>query len=79
MVLGQEGVEAGTLELESKNDARIPHNIAIQGPGLDEKGPVVQGGAVSKVSLDVKPGKYTFYCSVPGHREGGMVGTLTVK
>jgi uncharacterized cupredoxin-like copper-binding protein len=27
----------------------------------------------------VKPGKYTFYCSVPGHEQGGMKGTLTVK
>jgi uncharacterized cupredoxin-like copper-binding protein len=31
------------------------------------------------VSADVKAGQYTFYCSVPGHRQGGMQGTLTVK
>ena len=39
----------------------------------------MQNGAVSQFSADLKPGKYTFYCSVPGHRQGGMVGTLTVK
>jgi plastocyanin/cytochrome c2 len=69
----------GKLTIESKNAASIGHNIALQGNGVNQKGPVVQGGAVSKISVDLKPGSYTFYCSVPGHRQGGMVGKLTVK
>jgi plastocyanin len=36
------------------------------------------GGAQSK-KIDLKPGKYTFYCDIPGHRAAGMEGTLTVK
>ena len=40
---------------------------------------VVQGGGVSEVTVDVEPGKYTFYCSVPGHRDPRMEGPLTVK
>ena len=36
------------------------------------------GGAQSK-KIDLKPGKYTFYCSITGHRAAGMEGTLTVK
>ena len=71
--------EAGQLTLNSQNDSAIDHNIAIEGMGVDEKGPVVKGGAVSKVSFEAEPGEYTFYCSVPGHREGGMLGKLTVK
>ncbi|MEA2142490.1 MAG: hypothetical protein QOI64_920, partial [Solirubrobacteraceae bacterium] len=39
----------------------------------------VTSGGVSQFSVTVKPGQYTFYCTVPGHREGGMVGKLTVK
>jgi uncharacterized cupredoxin-like copper-binding protein len=70
---------AGQVTIESKNDQPIGHDIAIEGNGVNAKGPVVQGGATSKFSADLKPGKYTFYCSVPGHREGGMVGKLTVK
>ncbi len=67
------------LEITSPNESATPHNIAIEGGGLDEKGAVVQNGGVSKISVNVKPGEYTYYCSVQGHREAGMLGKLTVK
>jgi plastocyanin len=70
---------AGKVTIESKNDESIGHNIAVEGNGIDQKGPVVQGGGTSKIDVDLKPGSYTFFCSVPGHREGGMEGKLTVK
>ena len=57
----------------------MPHNIAVEGNGVSEQGEVVQGGGVSEISFAAKPGTYTFYCSVPGHREGGMEGELTVQ
>jgi plastocyanin len=69
----------GKLTLDSLNKSSTPHNIALEGSGIDEKGPVISGGKRSTISVDVKSGPYTFYCSVPGHREGGMVGKLTVK
>ena len=71
--------EAGPLELRSVNESSTPHNIAVKAAGLDEKGRVVTDGDVSTVKLTFKAGRYTFYCSVPGHEEGGMKGTLTVK
>ena len=37
------------------------------------------GGATQSKKIDLKPGKYTFYCSITGHRAQGMEGTLTVK
>ncbi len=70
---------AGQLKLESVNDASIDHNIALEGNGVNEEGPVVKDGATSEIDVDVEPGEYTFFCSVEGHREGGMEGTLTVK
>ena len=71
--------QAGQLTLTMPNPSPVDHNIAIKGGGLDEKGPVVGNGGTSEVSATVKPGKYVFYCSVPGHEEGGMRGDLTVE
>ena len=70
---------AGDLEVSSPNESSVPHNIAIEGNGVDEVGPVVQDGKSSDIEVKLKPGTYAFYCSVPGHREGGMEGDLEVK
>ena len=71
--------DAGQLTIKSENPQSTPHNIAIEGNGVDNKGKVVANGGVSQFGADLKPGDYTFFCSVPGHREGGMEGKLTVK
>jgi len=68
--------KAGKVTLVSKNDASVPHDIALKG---GPAGPVVSGGATSKITANLKPGTYTFYCTVPGHEQAGMKGTLTVK
>jgi plastocyanin len=70
---------AGRLTVQSPNESSIDHNIAIEGNGIDERGPVVKDGGVSEIQVDLEPGEYTFYCSVEGHREGGMEGPLTVE
>jgi mono/diheme cytochrome c family protein len=68
--------KAGKVTLESKNDSSVPHDIAIKG---GPTGPEVSGGKTSKITANLKPGSYTFYCSVPGHEQAGMKGTLSVK
>jgi plastocyanin len=70
---------AGQLTVRSPNESSVDHNIAIDGGGVDEEGPVVNNGGVSEIQVDLQPGEYSFYCSVPGHREGGMEGPLTVE
>jgi plastocyanin len=70
---------AGSVTLVMPNKASISHDISIKGNGIDQHGPVVGQGGTSKVTANLKPGTYEFYCSVPGHEAGGMKGTLTVK
>lgn len=66
----------GALTIESPNESSVPHNIALDdGP----TGEVVQNGGVSTIEVDLQPGEYSFYCSVPGHREAGMEGILTIE
>ncbi|HZV75100.1 MAG TPA: plastocyanin/azurin family copper-binding protein [Conexibacter sp.] len=73
---------AGALQIASRNAASIPHDIALQqgtnGPVL-ATGTTVSNGGVSTISVNVRPGRYTFYCTLPGHRQAGMQGTLTVR
>lgn len=72
----QATAKAGPLTVRSPNEAGVPHNIVIEGKG---EGAVVQDGGVSEIKADFEPGEYTFYCSVPGHREAGMAGRLVVE
>ena len=70
---------AGKLLVKSLNKASIGHDIAIQGNGLNQGGPVVSNGGTSQVTVTLKPGTYQFLCTVPGHAAAGMKGVLTVK
>jgi plastocyanin len=69
---------AGAITLVMENPSAIEHNIAVRGGDVDEQGDVVGQGGESTVTADLEPGEYEFYCSVPGHEEAGMKGTLTV-
>ena len=66
----------GKLEFVMENPSPIQHNIALDGDG---EGDVVGTGGTSRFEANLKPGKYTFLCTVPGHADGGMTGELTVK
>jgi len=70
---------AGPLTIRSPNESATEHNIALEGGDVNEEGPVVGQGDVSEIEVELQPGEYTFYCSVPGHREAGMEGPLTVE
>jgi mono/diheme cytochrome c family protein len=70
---------AGKVTLRMNNKSSVPHDIAIRGNGVSAVGQTVSNGGTSTVSENLKPGSYTFYCSVDGHEAAGMKGTLTIK
>ncbi len=70
---------AGKVTLRMRNMSSVLHDIGIKGNGVNVVGAIVQNGGTSTVAADLKPGSYSFYCSVDGHAAAGMIGPLTVK
>ena len=73
-------VAAGHVTVEFDNPASLPHDVVIedqQGKELARTEVISQDTASAEAELE--PGEYTFYCSVDGHREAGMEGTLKVE
>jgi plastocyanin len=69
----------GKVTIVMKNPSPLPHDVAIEGNGVDVAGKVVNQGGTSTATATLKAGTYTFYCTVDNHRQAGMEGTLTVK
>jgi plastocyanin len=72
--------KAGKVTVDFNNPQALAHDVAIEdssGKTIGKTELVTEGS--SSAVVDLKPGTYTFYCTVPGHREAGMEGTLTVK
>ena len=72
--------KAGKVTVNFTNSSPVPHDVRIEDDGgKDLGGTEVISESNESTEVDLKPGEYTFYCSVPGHRQGGMEGTLTAE
>lgn len=71
--------KAGNVTIDFTNQAPLAHNVTIEAAGGKILGatPTFQGGSKT-LTLQLPAGTYKFFCSVPGHRQAGMEGTLTV-
>ncbi len=72
--------KAGKVTISFTNMAPLSHNVAVESSSGQQLGttPTFSGGTKT-LSLELKPGTYKFFCTVPGHRQAGMEGTLTVQ
>lgn len=69
-------LSAGKYTFEVKDAGKIPHDLAIKG---GPKTKLIQPGGEAQLEADLKPGKYHFYCTVPGHEAAGMKIDVTVS
>ena len=72
--------DAGAITVEFDNPSSTPHNVYIE----DDSGEILaESETISEdtttTDAELEAGTYTYFCDVPGHREGGMEGTLTVE
>jgi len=72
--------KAGKVSVDFTNSSSLPHDVTIESSSGQKVGatPTFSGGSKT-LTVDLKAGTYKFYCSVPGHRQAGMEGTLTVN
>lgn len=70
---------AGEVTIDFTNPSALEHDVAIEQDGkqiaISER--ITEGK--TSVSAELEPGTYTFLCTVPGHAEAGMQGTLTIE
>jgi len=65
------------VTIEVTNQGVMPHDLIVPGLGVNS-GRLGSGQTVS-ITVNAAPGAYPFHCSVPGHMQAGMRGTLTVE
>jgi len=71
--------KAGKVTIVLDNPSSLPHAVEVEGGGIEEESDTIGKGETTKVTADLKAGKYEYYCPVDGHKAAGMEGTLTVQ
>jgi|SRR6187549_462012 len=72
--------KSGNVSFVIENPTPVPHTIAVEdksGKVLGRTRTAIRGKEY--VIINLKPGTYTYFCAVPGHRQAGMEGTVTVE
>ena len=69
--------KAGQITFVAKNDGKIPHDLAVKETG--DKTKEIPPGGTAELKVNLEPGKYELYCTIPGHEAAGMKLTITVS
>jgi plastocyanin/mono/diheme cytochrome c family protein len=65
--------------IEMTNTGQLPHDFTVDELGIQEATPTNGDTVTITIPEDAEAGEFEFYCSVPGHKEAGMVGTLIIE
>jgi Plastocyanin len=71
--------KAGKVTIDFTNPSALEHDVGIEQNGKEIATSALIAQGKTSVSANLAPGTYTFLCTVPGHAEAGMEGTLTVR
>lgn len=78
IALSQSSFKPGMYTFKVVNHGKFPHNLTVQGPGVNTAAsPTLPGGGSGEVTVTLQAGSYELWCSVDSHKEKGM--DLTVK
>jgi uncharacterized cupredoxin-like copper-binding protein len=81
--LSQSTFSPGTYEFAVANSGKFPHNLVINGPGVDKQkipaGSPLTAGQSTATTVTLQAGQYELYCGVPGHKDKGMDLTIQVS
>ena len=72
-------VGSGAVTVTGKNVGTIVHTLEVEGNGVEKKTGNIQPGSSAALKLNLKPGTYEMYCTIPGHKQSGMQGKAVVK
>jgi plastocyanin len=71
--------QAGSITFELTNEGEAPHNLEVEGNGVEEVSDTINAGDSTEFTVDLEPGTYEIYCAIDGHKDLGMEGELTVE
>ena len=78
ITLSQTSFSPASYTFTIQNKGTLPHNLNIEGPGVDTKtSPILSPGQSGMLTATLQKGSYELWCSVPGHKDKGM--DLTIK
>ncbi len=78
ITLSQTSFSPASYTFTIQNKGTLPHNLNIEGPGVDTKtSPILSPGQSGMLTATLQKGSYELWCSVPGHKGKGM--DLTIK